>query len=121
MAAREGSSYHKVVNIGSLVLEWRRASSPLDCPAVITELTFPSVTVESVPFFIHTGIPLQSIIFFFSLRSQALPVNPKNIEAERQRRERGKCSNYSFFSPISFRVTRKAWLRCFTRLRMSVF
>ena len=32
-----------------------RTSSTSDCPAVETELTFPSVTVESVPFSIRTG------------------------------------------------------------------
>ncbi|XP_044173925.1 trafficking protein particle complex subunit 11-like [Acropora millepora] len=47
----------KVVNIGSLSLQWRRTSAAESFPVVVTELTFPSVTVESVPFTIQTDLP----------------------------------------------------------------
>ncbi|KAK2574270.1 Trafficking protein particle complex subunit 11 [Acropora cervicornis] len=47
----------KVVNIGSLSLQWRRTSALESFPVVVTELTFPSVTVESVPFTIQTDLP----------------------------------------------------------------
>ena len=47
-----------IVQLLSLVLKSglsSRTSADDGFPVVITELTFPSVTVESVPFTIHTG------------------------------------------------------------------
>ncbi|CAH3108335.1 unnamed protein product, partial [Pocillopora meandrina] len=57
LAVKEGVSKLKVVNIGSLALQWRRTSATDKFPVVVTELTFPSVTVESVPFAIQADLP----------------------------------------------------------------
>lgn len=57
LSVREDVSRLKVVNIGSLALQWRRTSATEKFPVVVTELTFPSVTVESVPFTIQTDLP----------------------------------------------------------------
>ncbi|XP_022802428.1 trafficking protein particle complex subunit 11-like [Stylophora pistillata] len=57
LAVKEGVSKMKVVNIGSLALQWRRTSATDKFPVVVTELTFPSVTVESVPFAIQAELP----------------------------------------------------------------
>ncbi|CAH3108389.1 unnamed protein product, partial [Pocillopora meandrina] len=69
LAVKEGVSKLKVVNIGSLALQWRRTSAADKFPVVVTELTFPSVTVESVPFAIQAGtFPARLIIRQYAKR-----------------------------------------------------
>ncbi|KAL9982030.1 hypothetical protein ACROYT_G010816 [Oculina patagonica] len=87
LAVREGVSKMKVVNIGNLALQWRRTSAADGFPVVITELTFPSVTVESVPFTIQTDMPaygcVQTPLFVsYLVRNRTLQVQEVEVTVE---------------------------------------
>ncbi|XP_066018439.1 trafficking protein particle complex subunit 11-like [Pocillopora verrucosa] len=87
LAVKEGVSKLKVVNIGSLTLQWRRTSAADKFPVVVTELTFPSVTVESVPFAIQADLPaygcVQSPLFVsYLVRNRTLQGQEVEVTVE---------------------------------------
>lgn len=87
LAVKEGVSKLKVVNIESLAIQWRRTSAADKFPVVVTELTFPSVTVESVPFAIQADLPaygcVQSPLFVsYLVRNRTLQGQEVEVTVE---------------------------------------
>ncbi|KAJ7378712.1 Trafficking protein particle complex subunit 11 [Desmophyllum pertusum] len=72
---------------GSLCSRWRRTSAADEFPVVITELTFPSVTVESVPFAIQTDLPAYGCVqtplsVSYLVRNRTLQVQEVEVTVE---------------------------------------
>ncbi|XP_073257117.1 trafficking protein particle complex subunit 11-like [Porites lutea] len=87
LSVREGVNRLKVVNIGSLALQWRRTSADEKFPVVVTELTFPSVAVESVPFAIQTDLPAYGCVqtplcVSYLVRNRTLQVQEVEVTVE---------------------------------------